>query len=183
MVRFVTAVSILLVSALPAVGSDHPAADLAALSSHPRLSANTLQWVDGAEPSSASLEQAAFLVGSWTGEAFGGEVEEMWMPARSGAMLGMFRLEDGDLPSFFELFTLRQEAGSLILRLKHFDAETLHGWESRDETADFLLVALDEDALYFAGLTYRRVGQDELEVYLAFNGGAREEVFRFRRAD
>jgi hypothetical protein len=98
-------------------------------------------------------------------------------------MVGMFRLVSDDGPAFYELFALAEHEGGLILRLKHFHPE-MRGWEDRDQTVDFALVAKTENELQFDGLTYRREGIDAITVFLAMHGkegGAREVTFRLTR--
>ncbi|MCC6242407.1 MAG: hypothetical protein IT353_06175 [Gemmatimonadaceae bacterium] len=72
----------------------------------------------------------------------------------------------------------------LVPRLKHFNPD-LTGWEEKDRFVEFAFVAKTDDAIYFSGLTYQRVGRDELRIYLAMREQGRElreETFTFRRA-
>lgn len=131
----------------------------------------------------ATLADAAWIEGHWVGRALGGEVEEVWLPAAGGQMPGMFRLVSGGEVSFYELFALVEEDGSLVLKLKHFDRE-LAGWEGRDEYVTFGLVDLDDTTLWFDGLTMRRTGADELTVWVAMearDGSVSEGEFAYRR--
>jgi uncharacterized protein DUF6265 len=43
-----------------------------------------------AQPTSINI--IAWLAGSWRGEAYGGEVEEIWSQPVGGTMMGMFRI-------------------------------------------------------------------------------------------
>lgn len=74
-------------------------------------------------------------------------------------MMGMYRLIRNAKPAFYELCTIVEENGSLVLRLKHFNPD-LKGWEETDKTVDFPLVALV-------------IGQKD--------GGVREETFSYTR--
>src|SRR5690606_2573215 len=60
----------------------------------------------------------------------------------------------------------------------------LRGWEGRDESLAFPLVALRDGRIWFEGLTFEPRG-DELTIYLAIRnretGSLREETFRYRR--
>ncbi len=149
-----------------------------------KVTENTRRLSEGESPPQATLAAAAFIVGDWTAEAMGGVADEVWTVARAGAMMGAFRLVRDDVPVFYEFLTLREEAGSLILQLKHFDGKTLEGWEEKDKTVDFKLVGVEKGVLYLRGLTFRHTGPDALTVYLALRskkGEYHEEVFRFRR--
>ena len=74
--------------------------------------------------------------------------------------------------------------GSLVYRLKHFSGE-LTGWEEKDELVSFPLVAIEENAVWFDGLTVRREGDTLISAVLVgqSDGSTRELVFRYRRAD
>ncbi len=151
------------------------------LSAQSSTSGNTLQLEEGADRPIASLEDVAWLVGSWEGEAFGGRAEEVWMPASGGSMTGTFKLIMNGATTMYEFFTVVPDGESLTLRLKHFDRE-LVGWESRDEYVEFPLVRLEKDAVYFAGLTYRLEGDKTLisHVSVSAGGNVSEETIRFR---
>ena len=121
------------------------------------LTEHTVRLDDGAGPGKAKIEDAAWLVGRWTGEGLGGVIDEHWAAPAGGAMMGMFRLVGENGPEFYELFALAEHEGGLILRLKHFHPD-MRGWEERDRTVDFPLVAKSDGELRFDGLTYRRDG-------------------------
>lgn len=93
-------------------------------------SANTLK-LDGKESvPAASIEDVSWVAGHWTGQALGGIAEEVWSPPLGNGMMGMFKLVKGGEVAFYELLTIVEENGSLVLKLKHFDAD-LAGWEER----------------------------------------------------
>ena len=68
-------------------------------------------------------------------------------------MMGVFRLVQGGKAGFYELMTFKEESGSLVFRLKHFNAD-LTGWEEKGETVDFQLVAIEEYVAFFDGITF-----------------------------
>lgn len=138
---------------------------------------------DATDRPAASLADVAWLEGHWRGEGLGAVVEETWLPPAGGAMAGVFRLvDDGEL-RFYELVTLTEEAGSLVLRLKHFNAD-LTGWEAADETVDFPLVRMRLDTLWFDGLTIAREGETAMRIWVALeqsSGEVGEGEFIYRR--
>jgi hypothetical protein len=98
-------------------------------------------------------------------------------------MMGMYRLIRDGRPVFYELLTIVEENGSLMLRLKHFNAN-LTGWEEKLKTIDFPLVAKTEGAVHFEGMSFHPKGNDALTVYLAIHqkdGTVREEAFSYKR--
>ena len=150
-----------------------------------RITENTVRLAEGAASPPATLGGMAWLAGSWTGEGLGGQVEEIWSPAQAGAMMGMFRLLRDGQTAFYELMTLVEENGSLVLRVKHFNPD-LTGWEDKGESVDFALVAVDGDRFLFDGLTFHRRADDAMTIHVVISskdGTVREEVFRYARVD
>lgn len=148
------------------------------------MTENTVRLAEGAASPSATLGGMAWLAGSWTGEGLGGHVEEIWSPPQAGAMMGMFRLLREGKTAFYELMTLVEENGSLVLRVKHFNPD-LTGWEERDKTVDFAFAAMAGDRFFFDGLTFERQGADALTIHVvisAKDGTVHEEAFSYSRA-
>lgn len=144
---------------------------------------NTLDGAEAAARPKATLADAAWLVGDWRGTGLGAEVQDIWSVPMGGAMLGASRVVRDGKVIFYEILTIAEENGSLLLRLKHFNPD-LKGWEEKDETRDFPLVRVTPDALWFDGMTFRRLGDDEIQVWVAIgakDGTVREEEFRYRR--
>jgi hypothetical protein len=147
-----------------------------------RTTPNTVQAAaEGAGPR-ATLADAAWLIGSWTGSGLGGVSEETWAPAAGGAMMGMYRLVISGRVSFYEFMNLAEENGTLVLKLKHFNAD-MTGWEEKDRWVTFRLARVTPTELAFGGLTFRRVGDNTLHIFLALRdaSGVREEPFELRR--
>lgn len=145
-------------------------------------SQNTLSIEKGKVSPIATIEDVAWITGHWRGEAMGGYIEEIWSPPLGGGMMGSFKLVVDDEVNFYELETITEENGSLILRIKHFDA-ALTGWEEKDETIDFPLVKLEEHKAYFDGLTFELVSYEELNIYVRMKGEDHdtESKFGYRR--
>lgn len=147
------------------------------------FTANTLKRAPDAPAPAATIDDVAWLAGSWAFEGLGGTGDEMWTEPAGGSMLGLFRLLQDGKPAFYELGTLDEVDGSLVLRIKHFNPD-MSGWEEKAETVDFPLVAMSPEELAFEGLTFRRQGEDEFVAFLAFvsgDGSTREERVLYRR--
>lgn len=133
-----------------------------------------------------SLSSVAWLAGRWRGEGLGAVAEEMWLPAAGNAMAGVFRLVKDGQVQFYELVTLVEEDGTLVLRLKHFEPGLI-GWEEKADAVEFPLLRADAETLWFDGLTMRRVGAgDELHVWVALQRSGQavqEALFSYRRVD
>ena len=149
-----------------------------------RNTENTLKLDDPASRPMATIASVAWLAGTWQGKAFGGEVEEVWTLPSAGTMAGLFKLVHKGKPTMYEFELIIEEADSLSIRLKHFNAD-LSGWEEKNHFVSFPLVKLSENVAYFDGLTYRRVGADKLQVYVAIehNGKVEEEELLLQRVN
>ncbi len=115
-----------------------------------------------------TLDDVSWFVGSWSGAAFGGTAEEVWNPPSAGTMMGAFKVLNGDQVVFYELIILAEEEGSLSLKVKHFNAD-FSAWEEKKDYVDFRLVKVEEDAVHFSGLSFYRINDDLLHVYIALN--------------
>jgi hypothetical protein len=151
--------------------------------STPITAQNTRSLAPGATSPPAAIEDIAWLAGNWEGEGLGGQSFETISPSVAGQMAGHFQQVSNGALQFYELCQFVPKDGSLMMRLKHFNAD-LTGWEEKGVTVDFPLVAIEKDAVYFDELTMRRVGEDGLETYVMIEsaGEVKEAVFRFKRA-
>ena len=143
---------------------------------------HTLSLLENHESPNTSIEEVAWIAGHWRGEAFGGITEEIWSPPLGNAMVASFRLIVNDEVSFYEIETITEENESLVLRLKHFHAD-LKGWEEKDETVDFPLVKVEHDKVYFDGMTFEKVSDSEMNVYVVIEdkeGHAQEMKFSYK---
>lgn len=103
----------------------------------------------------ATLADAAFLAGRWQGtmgsnqESF---VEETWSEPNGRNCIGMFRWNkpDGNA-TVFELLTIQEENGTLLLRLRHHSA-TGAAWEDKDKPMVFALAEKTPAMLRFDAL-------------------------------
>jgi hypothetical protein len=135
------------------------------------------------EPGKGQVSELAWLEGFWTGTGFGGDCEEVWMPALDGNMIGTFRFWSEGKLIFSEFMNIVQEGESFSLKLKHFNPD-LTSWEEKEEWTTFRLVEVGENSVYFSGLTMKREG-DEINLWLALTeDGVRtiEELKYMKRA-
>ena len=138
-------------------------------------------------PPSASLEDMKWLTGQWSGNGIGGApAYESWLPPTGKTMVGSFvQMADDETIRFTEHLYLMEEEGTLVLRLKHFNAD-LTGWEEKDDMLTFRLVAIGPCAAYFHALTLRCDGEDGLLAAVRMKSDKpepQELVFRFTRMD
>lgn len=145
---------------------------------------HTLRLGSDDKPPAATIEDAAWLAGTWEGKAFGGSVEEVWNPPSAETMVGMFKVFDEQGVKFYELMLVQEEQGSLVMKVKHFSAD-FSAWEEKSEYVAFPLVKIAPGELHFAGLSFLRNGSDNVTVYLAMDTkqGTREERLDYQRVE
>jgi spore coat polysaccharide biosynthesis predicted glycosyltransferase SpsG len=98
-------------------------------------------------------------------------------------MVGLFKLIGAGGVEFYELMLLTVDAGTLSLKVKHFNAD-FTAWEEKGEFVDFRLVKLEPDAVHFAGLSFYKRDADGFDGYIVFrsaDGGIREEKLVYTR--
>ena len=140
----------------------------------------TLQLAPDQDSPKATIDQVAWIAGQWHGEAFGGKTEEVWTAPSAGSMMGSFKAYKGNEITFYEFCLIREVEGSLILQLKHFNHD-LKGWERKNETVDFPLVKIENEEVYFAGFTLRKISEDQMDVYVVIGEEGKEMKFEYFR--
>ncbi|MEP1445654.1 MAG: DUF6265 family protein [Paraglaciecola sp.] len=146
------------------------------------LHTNTEYLAAGASSPIASIEEVDWISGYWQGEIWGGQFEEVWSKPVAGSMMASFKFTENDQVKFYELLTISEHQGSLLLQLKHF-SEDLKGWEEKDQSMNFKLVRLTDNAAFFEGYTYKLINDNEIHVYVVIeNDGKKQETkFVFKR--
>ncbi len=144
---------------------------------------NTLKLNPAEKGGAATISDMAWLSGTWHGTFMGGSTEEVWSKPRGGVMIGMFRFLMDEKPIFYELMTLSEINGGVILRLKHFHANFV-AWEEKDKTVDFRFIKQVGNRIYFDGLTFERKGKNEIGLYILIgnkDGSVKEESATYKR--
>ena len=131
---------------------------------------HTFQLSEGEDRPAATLADATFLVGRWTGTAFGEKMEESWSEPTGGSMVGTFKLFNGDKPAMYEIMLLTVEDGTLSLKVKHFNPD-FTAWEDKEDFVNFRLVAKAPGELHFGGLSFYQRGEDKLDGYIVMRNG------------
>jgi hypothetical protein len=153
----------------------------AVLAQSPRTE-HTFQLDDTETRPAATLDDVSWLVGNWSGEAFGSTFEESWNPPSAGSMIGFFKLMDGSDVVFYELLLLVEEEGSLSLKVKHFNAD-FTAWEDKADYVTFRYIKSDGNAIHFSGISFYRIDDNTMHGYIVFHNGddVREEKLVYRR--
>ena len=76
----------------------------------------------GDQPSPAfTMKNVAWFVGQWRSPASDKMLsEEHWSEPAGGAMIGMFRLVNGEKPVVYEFLLIEESADGVYMRLRHF---------------------------------------------------------------
>ncbi len=135
----------------------------------------------------ASLADVAWLSGGWVVEKGETYSEEWWSAPSGDSMVGAWRLSVSGRAKLFELLTLMEEEGHVILRIRHVDAKGV-AWEEKDRPLVLPLVEKGARRAEFEGqegegtlrISYRREAES-LTVEIEKTGKP-AQVFRFRRA-
>lgn len=133
-------------------------------------------WNSQAAPAADSVSSAGahpfdWLEGHWVGQGFGGTIDEVWLPARGGTMLGTFRLVVDGADVFYEIFTIDEGPDGHVMRLKHFNPN-LDGWEEKDAALVWPAEAVVGTSARFGPVLYERNG-DELVATVNVNEGTK----------
>ena len=96
----------------------------------------------------ASIADVAWIAGEWAREDDKDRLEETWSRPRGDSMIGMFRwLKDGKV-WIYELFTIREERGTLVFRFRHFGND-MSSWEPKSEPLTYQLASFGDDEVVF----------------------------------
>ena len=152
-----------------------------ALAAEPRTE-HTYQLGEGESRPTATLEDASWLVGSWTGTAFEENFEEVWNAPTADSMVGMFKLYGDDGVAFYELLLMTVEDGTLSLKVKHF-SDDFSAWEEKGDFVNFQLVKIEDDALHFGGISFYKRGDNRIDGYIVMRNGEelREHSLKYER--
>ncbi|WP_221892474.1 DUF6265 family protein [Winogradskyella flava] len=124
------------------------------------------------------LENIAWIAGTWHGEAFGGQTEEIWSEPFGGSMMATFKLINDGKVTFYEIEVIREVENTLMLQLKHFDPD-LKGWETKNETVDFPLKEITKNKVVFEGMTFEKISSNEMNVYVDIKDDEKVDTVKF----
>jgi len=75
----------------------------------------------GGQSKSFTTKNVAWFAGHWRSPASEKKLaEEQWTDAAGGAMVGMFRLVNADMPVIYEFLLIEETTDGVYMRLRHF---------------------------------------------------------------
>jgi hypothetical protein len=131
-------------------------------------------------PLEATIAQAAWLGGTWTGTAGTTTTEERWTPSSGGSMMAISRTLRNGTMNAFEFLCIVERGGGLVYQAMP---------NGRQPATDFVLTKVEENSLTFENpvhdfpkmIRYSLTADGTLEAVVGGAEGQKPLVFRFRR--
>ncbi len=94
----------------------------------------------------ANIQQLDWMTGNWAGNLGPNQLEENWIASEGSTLMAAVRMTGADATSMFEMITIEESEGSLILHIQQWDP----GFTPRTETAQKLeLAEITENSVKF----------------------------------
>lgn len=98
----------------------------------------------------ASIEDLSWMTGSWSADLGPNTLEENWITPKGGSLAAMVRMSGDNDTSMFEVITIEEVAGSLILNIQQWDA----GFVPRSAEAQKMeLIEIGDSSVNFSAIT------------------------------
>lgn len=143
------------------------------------LSLNAQSVMDAdpaAQPAPGNLDMLDGLAGRWLGESANGSIEAHFSEPRFGQMVGHITYWNDSGYFLIELVSYAEREGSLVYRVKHFDA-AFHGRQERADSVERRLLDYRDRVAYFEDMSVRLDG-DRLTIYLNLGGNVLQVNYR-----
>ncbi len=96
----------------------------------------------------ATIEDFAFLEGTWRMSRANTEMEEQWSAPLGDGLVGTFRWLRNGRVWMYELMSITKDKGRIMFRLKHFSRQ-FAGWEEKDEALAYGLTKIEPNKAVF----------------------------------
>lgn len=131
-------------------------------------------------PLEATIAQAAWLAGTWSGTAGKDTTEERWTPPSGGSMIAISRTLRSGQMNAFEFLCIVERGGGLVYQAMP---------NGRQPATDFVLTKIGENSLTFENpshdfpkmIRYALTDDGTLEATVSGSEGQKPLVFRLRR--
>ena len=124
----------------------------------------------------ATIDQLSWMAGNWAGNLGPNQLEENWISNEGNSLMAAVRMTGADATSMFEVITIEEVEGSLVLHIKQWDA----GFQPRTEAAQKLeLSEITENSVKFEDVSgfgmptlgYSNPDADTFIVHVGQEGG------------
>lgn len=143
------------------------------------FSQNTLQYNDEKGSPSATLEDLKWLAGNWKGISPYGVCQENWDEPSGKTMMFCFKMINDNKVTFYEFGQIIEKDKSIEMQIRHFSSD-LKPWEN-DKPEIFKFIKKEGNRFYFDGITYEKIGENTLNVYVYFEESKEEIKFSFTK--
>lgn len=145
-----------------------------------------LALATGAAAGPGSVEDLAWISGTWRGTLGGSTIEEIWSSPIGGSMTGTFRVVAKDQVKFYEMLAIERGAGAPVMLIRHFKPGLI-ALEEKDGALAFTLDASRKGWAQFVNkaatppekLTYAATGKNGLVIRLEKTEGGKPNVEEF----
>ena len=131
---------------------------------------------------SAKIEQLSWMTGNWAGALGPNQLEENWIAVEGRSLAAMVRMTGGDATSMFEMITIEEEAGSLVLHIQQWDpgfkprTSGAQRMELREITASSVLFDAIGDEGGMKSLGYSYPENDVFMIHVEQASGAKIDI-------
>jgi len=124
----------------------------------------------------ASIEDLNWMTGNWAGQLGPNQLEENWIKVEGSSIAAMVRMTGNDATSMFEMITIEEADGSLVLNIQQFDPgfvartpapQTMELSEITENSVHF--VAVSEGGM--ASLGYSNPDPESFIIHVGQGGG------------
>lgn len=96
----------------------------------------------------ASINDLAFMSGTWTMQHEWGDMEEFWGPPMGNSLISSYRcVKDGKVV-FYEFVVIEQVENIPVMKLRHFNPGSI-GWEDKNSPLEYPLASLTQNKAVF----------------------------------
>jgi hypothetical protein len=98
----------------------------------------------------ATIEDVNWMTGNWAGQLGPNQLEENWIKAEGSSIAAMVRMTGNDATSMFEMITIEEVDGSLVLNIQQFDP----GFVARTPAPQTMeLAEITENSVHFVAVS------------------------------
>lgn len=128
----------------------------------------------------ATIDDVAWLTGNYAGMVGSNQLEENWIKAEGSSIGAMVRMTGNGGTSMFEMITIEEVDGSLVLHIQQFDP----GFVPRTDAAQKMeLMAIKEDHVHFRAVSqggmrtlgYTKAG-DSFTIHVEREDGSKSDL-------
>ncbi|GGH06223.1 DUF6265 family protein [Mucilaginibacter phyllosphaerae] len=140
-----------------------------------------------AQQQKASINDLAFMAGTWTLKHEWGDMEEFWGKPMGDNMVSTFRCVKNGKVVFYEFMAIEQAVNGPVMKLRHFNKGSI-GWEDKNKPYLMPAVKITANQVVFESIdkrvriTYKRISPLKMDCILdekGKDGKWKKDVFAY----